>query len=369
MEKSMSFRKVLSHVLVPVLLVGGICFLASCGHKKHTSGPSAGSAIQLNGAGATFPYPLYSKWFDSYKETNPDVSINYQSIGSGGGIQQLTAKTVDFGASDAPLSDADAAKLSAPIVQLPMVAGAVVISYNVPNIPTGVKLSADVVADIFLGTITKWNDPRLVSINLGTKLPNLPIAVAHRSDGSGTTNIFTQYLSAVSPQWAGKVGAGKSVNWPVGIGGKGNEGVAGVLKETPGAIGYVELAYATQNSLPVATIKNQAGTFVAPTIASTTAAAEGAVAKMKKDIRVSIVNSSSKDAYPICGFTYIMLYQNQLDATKGSALVDFLWWATHDGQQYAESLQYAPLPDGVVTLDESILNRITNNGKQLHTAQ
>jgi phosphate transport system substrate-binding protein len=364
-------RKVYAWVMMVVLLITGVCLLASCGKKK--TGDQAGgqnsAAIQLTGAGATFPYPLYSQWFDSYKETTPDVSINYQSIGSGGGIQQLTARTVDFGASDVPLSDADAAKLPAPVVQIPMVAGAVVMSYNLPNIPSGLKLSGEVLADIFLGKIVKWNDARIASLNAGVKLPTLDIVVAHRSDGSGTTNIFTEYLAAVSPEWLSKVGVGKSVNWPAGIGGKGNEGVAGVLKQTPGAIGYVELAYAKQNALTVATMRNQAGQFVAPSTDSTTAAAEGAVAKMKKDIRVSIVNSTPKAAYPICGFTYILIYKTQTDAAKGAALVNFLWWATHDGQQYADSLDYASLPDGVITLDEALLNTVTSNGKPLHTAQ
>jgi phosphate transport system substrate-binding protein len=362
-------RSVLSWAVVVLLGISALCLLSSCAKKQSAdqSGQSSTAEIQLTGAGATFPYPLYSKWFDSYKETNQNVSINYLSIGSGGGIQQLTAKTVDFGASDVPLSDTELKTLPAPIVQIPMVAGAIVISYNLPNVPANVHLSGDVIADIFLGTITKWNDPRLLALNPGVPLPALGISVAHRSDGSGSTNIFTTYLAAVSPQWAGKIGVGKSVNWPVGIGGKGNEGVAGVLKQTPGAIGYVELAYAAQNSLTFAAVKNKAGAFVTPSTDSTTAAADSAVEKMKKDMRVSIVNAAGKDAYPICGFTYILLYQQQADAVKGAALVNFLCWAVNDGQQYTEALQYAPLPAGVVTLDVQLLSTVTSNGKPLHT--
>jgi len=260
--------------------------------------------------------------------------------------------------------------MPAPVVQIPMIAGAVVIAYSIPNVATGLKLSPDVLADIFLGTITKWNDPRLTALNAGTALPNLPINTVHRSDGSGTTNMFTQYLSAVSPQWASKIGAGKSVNWPVGIGGKGNEGVAGVLKTNSGAgsIGYVELAYAQQNALAMASLRNQSGAFIDPTIDSTTAAATASLAKIKKDIRTPIINSAANDAYPICGFTYILLYKEQKDATKGAAVVNYLWWAINDGQQYAEPLFYAPLPDSVVQLDENLLNSITCQGKQLHAA-
>jgi len=324
---------------------------------------SAGwAATSLTGAGATFPYPLYSKWFDVYQREHK-VAISYQSIGSGGGIQQLKSGTVDFGASDAPLSDQEMRDMPSPVVHLPMVAGAVVIAYNLPGVQKGLKLSGDAVADVFLGGITRWNDRRITSLNPGAKLPNLPIAVAHRSDGSGTSYIFTSYLSAVSKEWASKVGTGKSVNWPAGIGGKGNDGVAGVVKQTPGAIGYVELAYATQNRLPYAYVRNRGGKFIEPTIATTTAAAAGSVKAMQKDVRVSIVNAAGSDAYPIAGFTYILVYQRQSNAGKGRALTAFLRWAVRDGQKYAASLLYAPLPNQVVSVDERNINSISFAGK------
>ena len=321
-------------------------------------------AVDLSGAGATFPYPLYSKWFDVYGQ-NAGVRISYQSIGSGGGIKALQAQTVNFGASDAPLSDEELKSMPATVVQFPSVAGAVVISYNLPGIGKGLHLDAGTVSGIYLGTITNWSDPKLVALNPHTKLPNMPIVVAHRSDGSGTTYIFTHYLAAVSPAWAEKVGSGKSVNWPVGIGGKGNEGVSGVIKNSTGGIGYIELAYAAQNNLAYADLRNKAGKFVEPTIASTTAAAAGFLGAIKKDVRVSIVNAPGAKSYPIAGFTYLMLYKAQPDAEKGKALVTFLWWAIHDGQKYAEALLYAPLPESVAHLDENILESVTANGKSI----
>jgi len=314
-------------------------------------------ALDLSGAGATFPYPIYSKWFDVYgQKTN--VRINYQSIGSGGGIKQLLAKTVDFGASDAPLSDAEIQAMPAPVAHIPTVAGAVVMAYNLPGVGKGLRLTPEVIAGIFLGTITRWNDVHIASVNTNLHLPDMAITVAHRADGSGTTYIYTHYLSAVSSTWATKVGSGKSVNWPVGIGGKGNEGVAGVIKETPGGIGYVELAYAVQNQITYANIKNKSGSFIEPSIASTTAAAAGAVSAMKKDIRVSIVNAPGRFAYPIAGFTYILVYRTNTDAVKGNALKTFLGWAIHDGQQYTGSLLYASLPPAVVKMNEATINSL-----------
>ena len=344
--------------------------VTSC--KQSTGNSSATqrtSGTNLNGAGATFPYPLYSKWFDIYSKLPDGARINYQSIGSGGGIKQLRAGTVDFGASDAPLSDEEMKAMPAPVAHLPMVVGAVVLSYNLPGIATGLKLNQEAIAGIFLGDITKWNDAKIAAVNPKVKLPNLPIAVAHRSDGSGTSYIFTSYLAAISKPWATRVGSGKSVNWPVGIGGKGNEGVSGVLKQTPGSIGYVELAYAEQNKLAYAAIRNQAGSFISPSIASTTAAAANAVQAMKKDIRVSIVNAPGATAYPISGFTYILLYKEQPDRAKGLALVNFLWWAIHDGQQQAKPLLYAPLPAEVVAMNERTLNAVTNDGKPLRSVE
>ena len=318
----------------------------------------------LTGAGASFPYPLYSKWFDVYEKAT-GVRINYQSIGSGGGIRQIQAGTVDFGASDAPLTDDEAKKMPGPVLHIPTVAGAVVVAYNLLGVSERLHLSGDVVASIFLGSIKRWNDGKIAALNPGVKLPNLPIAVIHRSDSSGTSFLFTSYLAAVSRAWAVRVGAGKSVNWPVGLGGKGTEGVAGLVKQTPGGIGYVELAYATENKLPYASIRNRAGKFVVPSLDSTTAAAAGAAAAMKKDVRVSILNAAGENAYPIAGFTYILVYQKQKDVGKGKALVDFLWWAIHDGQKHAPPLLYAPLPKAIVEVNERAIESITCAGRQL----
>lgn len=335
---------------------------AGCAGQPTGAPTARGGAgtVALNGAGATFPYPLYSKWFDEYAKIVPRVLINYQSIGSGGGIQQLKNGTVDFGASDAPLSDQEARDMPAPVIHIPTVAGAVAVVCNLPRRDGGaaLRLDGDALARIFLGAIKRWNDKALSSANPGVKLPDLAIAVAHRSDGSGTTYLFTSYLAAVSPEWRERVGSGKSVNWPVGIGGKGNEGVTGVVKQMPGAIGYVELAYALQNKLSYARIRNAAGSFIVPSVASTAAAAAGAAAKMKNDVRVSIVNAPGAQAYPIAGFTYLLLDREQKDRAKGEALAKFLDWAIHDGQRFAEPLRYAPLPPEIVKLDEAQLRRI-----------
>jgi phosphate transport system substrate-binding protein len=321
--------------------------------------PAAAETI-LTGAGATFPYPLYSKWFSVYEKAT-GVRINYQSIGSGGGIQQLKAGTVDFGASDAPLSDAEMRQMPSAVVHIPTVAGAVAIVYNVPQVGKGLRLSADAITGIYLGQITRWDDPKITALNPKLRLANLPVAVVHRSDGSGTSYIFTNYLAAVSRTWATRVGAGKSVDWPMGIGGKGNEGVAGLVKQTPGGIGYVELAYAMQNKLAYASIRNRDGAFVAPSIASTVAAASGARRAMARDVRVSIVNAPGKGAYPIAGFTYLLVYQKLRNPAAGGALVKFLTWAIHDGQKYAEPLLYAPLPEALVNVNESKIKAITHD--------
>jgi phosphate transport system substrate-binding protein len=316
-------------------------------------------AQDLNGAGATFPYPIYSKWFADYA-TSSGVKINYQSIGSGGGIRQLTEGTVDFGASDAPMSDAEMAKLKAPVLHFPTVLGAVVITYNIPGVTKAIKLTGPVVADIFAGKITKWNDDKIASLNKGLKLPSSDILVVHRSDGSGTTYIFSDYLSSVSPSWAQAPGKGKELAWPVGLGGKGNEGVAGQVKQTPGAIGYVELAYAKQNSLPFADLQNANGEFVTPTIESVTTAAAAASAKLPEntDYRISIVNAAGKGAYPISSFTFLLVYQTQPDAAKGKKLVDFLRWYLRNGEKTAASLDYAPLPASMVAQLEKRLGTI-----------
>jgi len=327
---------------------------ASGAASKQTAAGSASGGADLTGAGATFPYPIYSKWFSDYA-AKTGVKINYQSIGSGGGIRQLTEGTVDFGASDAPMSDAEIAKLRSPVMHIPTVLGAVVLTYNLPAVTQPLKLSGDVVADIFLGKITKWNDTRIASLNSGAKLPASDILVVHRSDGSGTTYIFSDYLSAVSESWAKAPGKGKELQWPVGLGGKGNEGVAGQVKQTPGAIGYVELAYAKQNGLPYASLRNASGDYVAPSIESVTAAAAAAKLPPTTDYRVSIVNAASPGAYPIASFTYLLVYREQADGTKGRKIVEFLRWALRDGEGSAASLDYAPLPSA---LQSQLLTRV-----------
>ncbi|MDQ6633456.1 MAG: phosphate ABC transporter substrate-binding protein PstS [Gemmatimonadota bacterium] len=306
-------------------------------------------AQDLTGAGATFPNPIYSKWFSDYA-AKTGVKINYQSIGSGGGIRQLSEQTVDFGATDAPMSDAELAKAKGgPVMHIPTVLGAVVVTYNVPEIKQTLRLDGTTLADVFLGKITKWNDPRIAALNPGAKLPASDILVVHRSDGSGTSYVFTDYLTSVSSDWAAKPGKGKEVQWPAGLGGKGNEGVAGQVKQLPGSIGYVELAYAKQNKLSYADIRNAKGEFVTPTIGAVTAAAAGAVAKLpaNTDYRVSIVNAPGAGAYPISSFTWLLVYRTQTDAAKGKKLIDFVKWALTDGEKSAASLDYAPLPPSI----------------------
>jgi phosphate transport system substrate-binding protein len=324
------------------------------------AGMACAGAQDLNGAGATFPYPIYSKWFSDYaRETG--VRINYQSIGSGGGIRQLTEGTVDFGASDAPMSDAEMAKLKAPVLHLPTVLGAVVVTYNLRGVSAPLELSGPVLADIFLGRITRWSDSRIAALNPGVKLPASDILVVHRSDGSGTTYIFSDYLAAVSPAWKSGPGKGKELAWPTGLGAKGNEGVAGQVKQMPGAIGYVELAYAKQNGLAFASIQNAAGSFLAPTIESVTAAAAGAAGGLpaNTDYRISIVNAPGADAYPISSFTYLLVYASQRDAKKGKALVGFLNWYLTKGEQSAAALDYAPLPPSIIARLRKRIDTIT----------
>jgi len=318
----------------------------------------ASAATLVNGAGATFPYPLYSKWFSEYAKIDPSVKFNYQSIGSGGGIKQTLARTVDFGATDKFLTDAQLKSAPGKILHIPTVMGAVVVTYNIPGIGKGLRLTPDVLADIYLGKITKWNDPRIVSVNKGLKLPANAIVVVHRSDGSGTSAIFTDYLSSVSADWKRKVGMGASVNWPVGLGGKGNEGVAGQIKNVKNSIGYVELAYAFENKLPYSAIRNASGNFVEPTIKSTSAAAAGAAKSMPADFRVSLVNQPGKDTYPIVGFTWLLVYQQQKDAVKGRKLVEFLNWELKKGQKMAAAILYAPLPEKVVKMVENTIKTI-----------
>lgn len=323
------------------------------------------SSVSLQGAGATFPNPLYQKWLSEYGRLHPNVKIDYQSIGSGGGIKQLKEQTVDFGASDAPMKDEDLKSAPGEILHIPTVLGAVVITYNLEGVGQTLRFSPEVLADIFLGKIKTWNDPKIVADNPGVTLPAKDVTVVHRSDGSGTSAVFTDYLSKVSSEWKEKVGSGTSPSWPTGIGGKGNEGVTGQVKNTPNTIGYVELAYAVQNKLPVAKIKNAGGNFVEPSIDAVSAAASASAGNTPDDLRVSITNAIGPQAYPISSYTYILVYKDQKDAAKGKALVDFLWWGIHDGESFAKELQYAPLPADIVTRAETKIKAITAAGTAL----
>jgi len=300
----------------------------------------------LNGAGATFPYPMYSKWFSEYHKAHPEVEINYQSIGSGGGIRQVLAGTVDFGASDGPMTDEQLAQSKTKILHIPTVLGADVPAYNIPGVTGELKFTPEVLAGIFLGKITNWNDKAIASANPGVKLPGDPIVVIHRSDGSGTTYIWTDYLSKVSQEWQSQAGKGTSVKWPVGLGGKGNEGVAGMIRQMQGSIGYIELIYAVQNKIPYGTVRNSAGNFVKASLESVTAAAASAP-KMPADFRVSITNAPGKDAYPISSFTWLLIPAQSKDAAKGKILADLLSWIVNDGQKMTADLAYAPLPEVV----------------------
>jgi phosphate transport system substrate-binding protein len=312
-------------------------------------------AQNINAAGATFPYPIYSKWFDEYHKLHPNVQINYQSIGSGGGIRQLLDKTVDFGASDGPMTDEQLQQAGFKVLHFPTVLGAAVPSYNIPGVTGELKFTPEAIAGIFLGKVTKWNDPAISSANPGVKLPADDIVVIHRSDGSGTTYIWTDYLSKVSSEWQSKVGKNTSVNWPVGLGGKGNEGVAGLLKQTPDSIGYVELIYAIQNSLPYGTVKNSSGEFIKASLAGVSAAAAGAAKSMPEDFRVSITNPPGKEAYPISSFTWLLIPAQIQDPAKKTAIKDFLTWMLTSGQQFCEPLAYAKLPKEVVAKEQKAI--------------
>ena len=301
----------------------------------------------LNGAGATFPYPMYSKWFSEYHKAHPDIQFNYQSIGSGGGIRQVLAQTVDFGASDGPMTDEQLSQAKVKILHIPTVMGAVVPAYNVPGVTGELKFTPEALAGIFLGKITTWNDPAIAKANAGVNLPNQPIVVIHRSDGSGTTFIFTDYLSKVSSDWANGPSKNTSVKWPVGLGGKGNEGVAGMIRQIQGSIGYVELIYAVQNNINYGTVKNSSGAFVKASLDSVTAAA-ASVKSMPADFRVSITNAPGKDAYPISSFTWLLIPQKSKDAAKGKMIADFLNWMLDSGEKMTAELTYAPLPQSVV---------------------
>ena len=342
----MKARFVLSMVFAAVMAAVG---LAGSAHAQTT---------QINGAGATFPYPIYSKWFDEYNKLHPNVQINYQSIGSGGGIQQLTKQTVFFGASDGPMTNDQLLAAPGKVYHFPTVLGAVVPVYNIPGFSGELKFTGPLLADIFLGKITKWNDPAIAKVNPGIKLPATDIIVAHRSDGSGTTYIFCDYLAKVSPDWKAKVGVATAVNWPTGVGGKGNEGVSGLVTQTPGTIGYVELIYALQNKISYGSVQNMAGEFVKASIEGVTLAAAEAAKAMPADFRVSITNAPGKGVYPISSFTWLLLYESPKDKAQSKIMVDFVKWALSDGQKYCTALGYAPLPDAVVKLELAQLAKI-----------
>jgi phosphate transport system substrate-binding protein len=324
---------------------------AACKPAETPQGPTI-----INGAGATFPNPIYSKWFDEYGKLHADVKINYQPIGSGGGIKQLTAGTVFFGATDGPMTDEQLKAAPGPILHFPTVLGAVVPIYNVPN--TNLRFTGSLLADIYLGKVKKWNDPAIALVNPGVALPNTDIAVVHRSDGSGTTYIFCDFLSKTSAEYKQTVGVATSVSWPAGVGAKGNEGVSGLVRQTPGAIGYVELIYAMQNNIPFGAVQNKAGEFVIASLEGVTAAAAGAAANMPDDFRVSITDAEGKGVYPISSFTWLLLYQNPPDQARSKVMVDFVKWALTDGQKYAADLHYAPLPQGVIDKENQALAKV-----------
>jgi len=325
----------------------------------------AQGTTSLTGSGSTFAYPLYSKWGLEYHRLHADVEVNYQANGSGAGIQQFTNRITDFGATDGPMTDAQIAAVSGNVIHLPTALGAVMPTYNIPGVTAQLKFTGEVLAGIYLGQITKWNDSRITALNPGVALPDQDIVVAHRSDGSGTTYIWSDYLSKMSPEWAQRVGKGTSINWPVGLGGPGNPGVANIVKQTPGAIGYVELIYAIQNHISYGLVQNSAGRFINASLETTTNAAAGAVAHLdpNTDFRLSITNPDGADAYPIASFTWILVPKTMTDMAKAQELVHYLWWALHDGQKYCNDLAYAPLPRRVVQLEEERLKSITVDGK------
>jgi phosphate transport system substrate-binding protein len=341
-----------------ILLLTSSLVGLGCDRGRH----AAGDVIALNGAGATFPFPLYSKWIDEYQRDNPDVRINYQSIGSGGGVRQVLARTVDFGATDAPMSEDESRQAAGRLVHVPTAIGAVVLSYNLGGVPL-LKLTPRALSAIFLGEIRRWNDPLLAEINPGVALPALDITVVFRSDGSGTTAIFTEYLRRVSPSFAERVGSGKNVRFPVGVGAKGNEGTTGQIKTTPGAIGYLELAYATQSALPRAEMQNRAGKFIAPSTDASLAAAQSA--GVNESLIMSLSDAAGDASYPLSAYTYFLVYREAAEYERGRALARFMWWAAHEGQRFALSMDYAPLPKGLVTSVEQCLRGLRGGGKPL----
>ena len=319
--------------------------------------PSFAQTVQLNGAGATFPAPIYTKWFSEYHKLHPNVQINYQAIGSGGGIRQITERTVDFGASDGPMT-VDQIQAAPGILHFPTVLGAVVPIYNVPGVDAELKFTGTLLADIFMGKVTKWNDAAIAAINQNVTLPATDITVVHRAEGSGTTYIFADYLAKISPEWKKSMGVNGSLKWPVGVGGKGNDGVAGQVKQQPGSIGYVELIYAVQNNIDFGTVQNSAGKFVKASLAGVTSAASAAVGAMPRDFRVSITNAPGDATYPISSFTWLLVYEKQKDKEKGKILTEFMRWMLTEGQKLTEDLSYAPLPKGIVDMELSALEKV-----------
>lgn len=354
------------------LLVGLVLVLVACRGNQSAPAPAASGAadapkkagdISLTGAGATFPYPLYSKWISEYNKLNPNVKINYQSIGSGGGIRQITANTVDFGATDAPMNEEETKRVTGKLFHIPATIGAVVVAYNLPEVSGSLKLSPEVLVGIYAGKIRMWNDPKIKADNADAKLPAKDISVVYRTDGSGTTAVFTDYLGKVSADWKEKVGVGKVVNWPTGLGAKGNEGVTGQVKTTPYTIGYIERAYASQNKLPMAELKNKAGMFVAPTIEAMSAAADSV--EVPDELFVSLSNAEGDAAYPITSYSYLLVYEDAKNAVKGEALAKYVWWGLHDGQKFSKDLDYAPIPAKVLVKVESRLKELRSGDKKL----
>jgi phosphate transport system substrate-binding protein len=354
------------------LLAGLLLALAACKGNQAAPDPASSAAaaepkkdegISLNGAGATFPFPLYSKWISEYNKENPLVKINYQSIGSGGGIRQIIAGTVDFGATDAPMKEDEAKQAPSKLFHIPATIGAVVVAYNLPEVTSTLKLAPEVLVAIYQGKIKKWNDPKIKADNPEAKLPANEISVVYRTDGSGTTAVFTDYLSKISADWKEKIGAGKSVAWPTGLGAKGNEGVTGQVKTTPYTIGYIERAYASQNKLPMLELKNKSGKFVAPTIEAMSAAADAV--EMPDELFVSLSNAEGEAVYPITSYSYLLVYENAKDPVKGEALAKYVWWGLHDGQKFSKDLDYAPIPAKVLTKVEARLKELRSGDKKL----
>ncbi len=354
-----SNQRILLILLLATLAIAPSCFSGRRGK---------GDAVKIQGAGSTFINPLMQKWVSEYGNLNPNIRIDYQSIGSGGGIKQVKERTIQFGATDVAMKDEDLASAPGPILHVPVVLGAVVLTYNLEGVEATLRFSPDTIADIFLGKITKWDDERIAADNPGVPLPSVPLTVVHRSDGSGTSAVFTNYLAKVSPEWKEKVGEGTSPSFPVGLGGKGNEGVTGQVKQTPNTIGYIELAYAVKNKMPVAQIKNKAGNFVLPNFETVTVAAAETLEETPEDLRATITNAGGQNAYPISSYVYVLIYRDQMDETIGKTLVDFLTWGINDGQRFTQALYYSPLPQGMVKRASAKIAAVSFNGQSLKTA-